>query len=78
MYTKSLIAGNTLNGIELRAESLKGYLLAANALFAAKGYPEPADLTDPDSCPSANFYKQVCTWEKEPNRRTHMTPEFLQ
>ena len=78
MYTKALIAGINLRGIELRAESIKGYLLAANSLFAAKGYPEPVDLSDPDTCPSANFYKQIRTWEKEPNRRTHMTPEFLQ
>ena len=49
MYTKKLIAGNNLRGIELCASSLKGYLEAVNALFASKGCPMPVNLTDPNS-----------------------------
>ena len=78
MYTKSLIAGNNLRGIELRAATLKEYLEAVNDLFVQKKCPLPIDLNNPKACPAANFYEQIKTWETEPNRRTHMTPEFLQ
>ena len=78
MYAKSLIAGNNLTGIIMRAESLKGYLQAVNELFEAKQCPPPVNFANPKIKGSAaQFYHQVQTWEEEPNRRTHMTPEFL-
>ena len=77
MYTKSLIAGNNLTGIIMQAESLKGCLQAVNNLFEAKKCPPPVDFTNYKLCSAAMFYHRVQTWEEEPNRRTHMNPEFL-
>ena len=77
MYTKSLIAGNNIKGITLRAETLKGYLEAVNDLFEEKCCDAPVDFSDTKGCSAAKFYRQIRTWEGEPNRRTHMTPEFL-
>lgn len=77
MYTESLIEGATIRGEELRSATIRGYLSAANALFAAKGFPAPVDLSRPDSCHATSLIENVKTWENEPNRRTHMTPLYL-
>ena len=77
MYTKSLIDGNNIFGIEMRAATIRGYLDAVNDLFRAKDCTLPIDFDQLKTNPSAIFYDQIKTWEEEPNRRTHMTPEFL-
>lgn len=47
-----------------------------NDLFEKRGYASPVDFSD-KNLPSTISYENVKTWEKEPNRRTHLTAEFL-
>ena len=71
-----IIGGNNINQLELRAQTIREYLAEVNNLFSSRGYDEPVDFSRPDR-PPALFYHNVKTWESEPNRRTHITPEFL-
>lgn len=60
----------------LRAQTIREHLEAVNLLFTDRGYQPPVDFTTKRKGP-ALFYNNVKTWETEPNRRTHMGPEFL-
>ena len=55
---------------------MREYLDAVNEMFEYRGYDAPIDFSLKHE-PPALFYENVKTWEEEPNRRTHMTPEFL-
>ena len=77
MYAIDVIAGNTIRGhLELRAQTVREYLDSVNNLFTDRDFDPPIDF-DLDDQPPALFYKNVKTWEAEPNRRTHLTPEFI-
>lgn len=76
LYAVDIIGGNNINQLELRAQTIREYLAEVNNLFSSRGYNEPVDFSRPDRAP-ALFYHNVKTWETEPNRRTHITPEFL-
>ena len=67
---------NTINFLELRAQTVGEYLDAINDLFCSRGFNEPVDFDNKTSAPVI-FYEDVKTWENEPERRTHITPEFL-
>ena len=67
---------NNINLGTMRAQTIREYLEALNDLFEERGYASPVDFSD-KSLPSTIFYENVKTWEKEPNRRTHLTAEFL-
>ena len=61
---------------ELRAASIKDYLKSVNKLFVERGYDPPIDFSLKHEAP-ALYYENVRLWETEPNRRTHLSPEFL-
>ena len=75
LYAVDIIGGNNINQLELRAQTIREYLAEVNNLFHPEAI-EPVDFSRPDRAP-ALFYHNVKTWETEPNRRTHITPEFL-
>ena len=61
---------------ELRAQSVKEYLQSVNTLFITHDFAPPINF-DLKKAPPALFYENVKVWQNEPNRRTHLTPEFL-
>ncbi len=63
LYAKSVISGNTIDmGGDVWAQTLCEYLEAVNALFAARGYPQPTNFAI-KSQPPTFFYKNAKTWE---------------
>ena len=61
---------------ELRAQSVKEYLQSVNNLFIAHDFAPPINF-ELKKAPPALFYENVKIWQNKPNRRTHLTPEFL-
>ena len=61
----------------MRAQSVREYLEAVNALFVERGFHSPVDFAG-EAGPAYTLYEVVKTWEEEPNRRTHLTPEFIE
>ena len=76
MYAKSLTEGYNINGIEIRSDSLRGYLTAVNHMYKSRGFDIPVDWDDKSNI-SVKFCDAIREWEKEPTRRTHMTPALL-
>ena len=76
LYANDIARGHNINLKELRAQTVREYLEAINDLFTERGYKKTVDFNNKLS-PSTIFYNDVLTWEEEPNRRTHITPEFL-
>ncbi len=76
LFANDIIAGNNINSMSIRAQTVREYLDSVNDLFASRGFTRPVDFGDRSS-PATVFYENVKTWEKEPNRRTHITPEFI-
>ena len=76
MYAMSLCEGYNINAIEMRSNTIKGYLEAVNWLFRSRGFTEPIDFSDKNNI-ATRLFELVKIWEDEPTRRTHMTPEFL-
>jgi hypothetical protein len=73
---------NNINLGTMRAQTIREYLESLNELFEERGYINPDTRVYPvdfsnKTLPSTIFYENVKTWEKEPNRRTHLTAEFL-
>lgn len=75
-FAIDIIAGNNIKLSEMRAQTVREYLESVNKLFTSRGYDAPTDFNQKKVMP-ALFYENLKTWETEPNRRTHMTPEFL-
>ena len=75
-YAIDIIAGKNIRLNDLRAASIKEYLKSVNTLFIDRGFLPPINFALPKE-PPALFYENVRLWETEPNRRTHLSPEFL-
>jgi hypothetical protein len=76
LFTQDIISGNNLKKKELRSATIREHLDALNELFEDRGFDPPIDLTNKSSG-AGLFFQNVKTWENVPNRRTHITPEFL-
>ena len=76
LFTQDIISGNNIKSKELRSATIREHLDAVNDLFEDRGYHPPIDLTNLSSG-AGLYFQNVKTWEKIPNRRTHITPEFL-
>ena len=76
MYVKSLTEGYNINAMEMRSATLSKHMQAVNDMFKSRGFNIPIEWTDKENS-SVKFLNAVSEWEKEPTRRTHMTPEFL-
>lgn len=76
LFTVDLIEGKNITQRELRSQSIREYLCAINELFTDRGYDPPVDFDDKHNS-AVIFYNNLKTWENEPNRRTHITQEFL-
>lgn len=75
-YTTYLVDGNNIKNLELRAETVKLYLSAVNALFKARGFPPPVNFKDPHNRP-AQLYRNCKKWQKLPARRHPLTPQMF-
>ena len=76
MYVKSLTEGYNINVLELRSNSIGGYLSAVNHMYKNRGFKIQVDWEDKSNT-SVQFVADFHEWENEPTRHTHMTPEFL-
>ena len=75
-YAIDVIAGNNIRMNELCAQSVKDYLKSVNVFLIARGFTSLINLDLKKETP-ALFYENIRVWENEPNRCTHLTPEFL-
>ena len=75
-FTRHIIGGSNIKDMQLRAETVELYIKAVNALFAARGFPEPVDFGNA-SDPSVTLISNVERWQKIPNRRSPITPQMF-